>query len=595
MTTETELIAQNPVNRAISKLESGGDVTAKNPNSSASGKYEFTRATFEGVKRNNPGLPDISFEDFGKNADAQELYQQKLLEENVRALNHRGLEVNPTNQYLMHWAGAPKGSALIQANPEDPLGNYFKPDVLAKNRLDPAMSVGDFRKTIDAKMSKALLAKTGANVNSTQSVQPVQPNQPEIIGQQRLDQMRKDNNIVATNQSTVKPGDVAPGNTPAIELTNDHKAQLNQLDQSLKAVQSAPQTGEHNVVAASEIQKGVQDFGPRWGMAFAQALFGDKQGALNSITGGALSAPQLGEALVPNATGDGLRTQQVLINRNARGDIWYTDPATRQPINNIQQITSLSPEGSIGTALNKEQAKNNPNNLATSTYGRQFSSIENAEHTLQQQYVAERAGALPNENALINQITEYNKKFSKALDNGLKDGAVQAAIKTLGAIKNDAEFNTKAQEIATLLSLPKDQYGEFTNFLSRLKTINQRDKEVDYLKRAPNAGIKGEASIEGGARGLKEWLAEREGSHATQMLWNEIYKNNSKSKSLSEIRQDFLSSPEYQGIENYKKIYHSKNSGQKIDLPDGSPVTNFDSNTGKLILQRYNSKTGRVE
>ena len=60
MSTETELIAQDPTNRAIAKLETGGGST-KNPESSASGIYQFIRSTFEGVKKNNPGLPNFKF------------------------------------------------------------------------------------------------------------------------------------------------------------------------------------------------------------------------------------------------------------------------------------------------------------------------------------------------------------------------------------------------------------------------------------------------------------------------------------------------------------------------------------------------------
>ena len=64
MSTETELIAQDPVNRAIATLESNGNYKAKNPLSSASGKYEFTQSNFEGVKKNNPDLPNLSFDEF---------------------------------------------------------------------------------------------------------------------------------------------------------------------------------------------------------------------------------------------------------------------------------------------------------------------------------------------------------------------------------------------------------------------------------------------------------------------------------------------------------------------------------------------------
>jgi len=576
MSTETELIAQDPVNKAIATLESNGNYKAKNLLSSASGKYEFTQSNFEGVKKNNPDLPNLSFEEFKNNPDAQELYQKAFLNENTQSLKRHGLEVTPTNQYIMHWAGAPKGSALLQANDDDQLKHYLSDEVLRKNRLHPDTSVGDFRRTIDDKMTKALGNKVNPQTNQNVvglNQNQVGANQPEVIGQQRLDQMRKDNNII-------------PAVNPASEMSPEHDVQLKAIDNGVTAVKSAPQTGEHNIVAADHLQQGVQEFGPRWGMAFAQALFGDKQGALNSITGGALSAPVVGEAKIKNDDGTE-RVQQIWINKNARGDMWYTDPKTGARLPNGIQVTSLSPEGAISTTAARKQSENNlgqsnPND----------SVLESAYKTIAKNNITDRAGSLPSENILLNSITDRTKQYGGALDNALKNPQTQALIKGLALVKGGAQLENEIQNIATLSGLPPDQIGGFKQYLRDIANITAMDKNSEG-KHAPGAGTAGILDLQGGARGVKHWLAERESGQQAQSVWNDIYGENAKTMIHAQIMKQFQESPEYQGIQNYRKFYHAKVDGVSPNLPDGAPIMNYKN--GQLTLQKYNAKTGRVE
>ena len=576
MSTETELIAQDPVNRAIATLESNGNYKAKNPLSSASGKYEFTQSNFEGVKKNNPDLPNLSFEEFKNNPDAQELYQKAYLNENTQSLKRHGLEVTPTNQYIMHWAGAPKGSALLQANDDDQLKHYLSDEVLRKNSLHPDTSVGEFRRTIDDKMTKALGNKVNPQTNQNVvglNQNQVAANQPEVIGQQRLDQMRKENNII-------------PAVNPASEMSPEHDVQLKAIDNGVTAVKSAPQTGEHNIVAADHLQQGVQEFGPRWGMAFAQALFGDKQGALNSITGGALSAPVVGEAKIKNDDGTE-RVQQIWINKNARGDMWYTDPKTGARLPNGIQVTSLSPEGAIGTTAARKQSEINPGQInptdSVLESGYKINALNN---------ITDRMRSLPSENILLNSITDRTKQYGGALDNALKNPQTQALIKGLALVKGGAQLENEIQNIATLSGLPPDQIGGFKQYLRDIANVTAMDKNSEG-KHAPGAGTAGILDLQGGARGVKHWLAERESGQQAQSVWNEIYGEKAKTTSHAQIIKEFQESPEFQGIQNYRKFYHAKVDGVNPNLPDGAPIMNYKN--GKLTLQKYNAKTGRVE
>ena len=605
MSTETELIAQDPVNRAIATLESNGNYKAKNPLSSASGKYEFTQSNFEGVKKNNPDLPNLSFEEFKNNPDAQELYQKALLNENTQSLKRHGLEVTPTNQYIMHWAGAPKGSALLQANDDDQLKHYLSDEVLRKNRLNPDTSVGEFRRTIDDKMTKALGNKVNPQTN--QNVVGLNQNQiaaipPEVIGQQRLDQIRKENNPqtnqnqVAVNQPEIigqqrldqmrKENNIIPAVNPASEMSPEHDVQLKAIDNGVTAVKSAPQTGEHNIVAADHLQQGVQEFGPRWGMAFAQALFGDKQGALNSITGGALSAPIVGEAKIQNDDGTE-RVQQIWINKNARGDMWYTDPKTGARLSNGIQVTSLSPEGAIRNTAARKQSEIDLNNSkpddSVLESGYKINALNN---------ITDRMRNVPSENSILNSITESTKLYGSALDNALNNPQAKAIIKGLALVKGGDQLEKEIQNIAILSGLPTDQIGGFKQYLRNIANLNEMDKNSEG-KHAPGAGTAGILDLQGGARGVKHWLAERESGQQAQSVWNEIYGAKAKTMDHAQIIKEFQESPEFQGIQNYRKFYHAKVNGENPNLPDGAPIMNYKN--GKLTLQKYNAKTGRVE
>ena len=85
---QVEEIVQDPVNVGIGNIESGGSYAPpKNPYGTASGKYQFIQSTFNGVQRNNPDLPKVSFQEFQQNPDIQEKYQFALRKENQKILN----------------------------------------------------------------------------------------------------------------------------------------------------------------------------------------------------------------------------------------------------------------------------------------------------------------------------------------------------------------------------------------------------------------------------------------------------------------------------------------------------------------------------
>jgi hypothetical protein len=590
MAFNEQQVMNDPVNVGIAGLESGGDYSAKNPESTASGKYQFIEDTFLGVQKNNPDLPKVNFEQFKKNPAVQEQYQAALRQENQSALKKRGLDVSPSNEYIFHWAGAPKGTALLKAPDDAPLGDFFSDNVLKKNRLTANMSVGEFKQSISDKMINAMgkseTAGAGRGVGGPNYAQAEQARLAELAVRARAE-----GNSSASPSSAfpVTPqeakeisGDGTPGSgikAAPQPLTLEQNTQLKELDKiSTKVATLTQGTPEYNVAVADGLKK---NYGPNWGMAVASALFGDKQGALMWVTGGKNSAPQIAEAIVDGAN------QQVWINKNERGDTWFTDPRTGARLPDSISILATTPEGSIATAQARAAAQVSPKGIAN-----KFSGPEAAIHDLAGRVVQERSQQLYTEQTLIKDINIRNKKFANALSNIVRNPNSEFAIKAINSIKGGLIDEAKIKEAATLADIKPEERGDFAQFLRDIATINKSDSALTG-KHAPGSGGHGVLDLEGGSQGINQWIAKRSGSYAAQDAWNRYYDQYKGEKSVQQITNDFAQSDTYIGIKNYEKLLNAKMAGKPANIPNDAPIADYRG--GVLKIFKYNSKTGKAE
>lgn len=581
------------ISEAIAVPESGGNYNARNPESTASGKYQFIRSTFEGVKKNNPDLPNVSWEQFQKDPSAQESYQQALLTENTNALKKQGLEVTPANQYIMHWLGSPKASALLKGKDDQILGDFLSQNVLQKNRLTPDTTLSSFKQTVSDKMNSALAKRQpSATQQATAPTQTqadiamvalnAQKQQKGLLEKTAYTPLEPTGNVTSEEAQQVSGVGLGSGLklSPA-PLTVESSKALDFLQESTDRIRKLTQGGpEKNVLVADLMQEGMKEHGPNWGMAFASALFGDKQGALNWITGGAESRPQIAEGLVNGVP------QQVWIKSNARGDTWYLDPKTGKRLPDNTQITATTPEGAIATGQAGRAIK------ATGRSG-QFTLPETNAHEAVGGLVQERASNLPTEQRLLTDINSRNRQFKDALNNALRNPQSETALKIINSIKGGIVDENKIKEAATLVNIPPEQRGEFAQFLRDIVAINKND-EQHIGKHGPGAGAHGALDLEGGAKGIDQWLANRTTSYGFQQAWNNFYDQNKETKTVPQIINDFKSSDTYRGIENYRSIFRDKLAGKKPSLKDGDPVVDFDR-SGKQVMKRFNAQTGKAE
>lgn len=567
---DEERIAADPVNVGIGSIESGGSYEAANPESSARGKYQFIRSTFEGVQKNNPDLPKISWDEFQKSPDAQEKYQAALRSENQNALKKRGLDVTPSNEYIMHWAGAPKGAALLKAGNDQTLSEFFSPEVLKKNRLSGDMSVGEFKTSIsDKMMSKMGKGTAGAGRGGQGGPTSEQLGVPKITSEGVVSPAEAEAVSSGTGFAPVQP-----------KLTLEQNNQLKELEKLTEKIANIPQgTPEHNIAVAEGLKK---QYGPNWTNAFISALFGNKDQALTWITGGKNHAPQIGEGIVNGVN------RQVWINRNDRGDVWYTDPSSgaRLPDNTV--ITVTTPEGSITTSQARSAAQ-----VAPGAPGAKFSYAETEAHKGVGALVSERSQGLYTEGSLLSDINSGTKKFSNALNNAIRGPNAEAFVRAINSIKGGLVDEARLKEAATLAGIDPADRGEFQQFLRNIASINKLDSSLTG-KHAPGAGAHGVLDIEGGSKGIQQWLANRSSSYALQDAWNNYYEQNKNNKTVQQITNEFRQTDTYVGIQNYKKLMLAKMSGKSADLVDGDPVVDYGRN-GKLVMKKYNAKTGKAE
>ncbi|MBE7199230.1 MAG: hypothetical protein INR70_15720 [Parafilimonas terrae] len=121
--------------RTVSGIESGGDDAAKNPNSTATGRYQFTQDTWNGLARERP---DLGLTPNGRtDPDQQERAMQAFTAKNADILSKAGIPLTPGHLYLSHFLGPAGGPRFITgavSNPDAPATDFVTPGAAAANR-----------------------------------------------------------------------------------------------------------------------------------------------------------------------------------------------------------------------------------------------------------------------------------------------------------------------------------------------------------------------------------------------------------------------------------------------------------------------------
>ncbi|CAO4183380.1 hypothetical protein [Methylorubrum aminovorans] len=115
--------------------ESGGNDLARNPSSTATGRYQFTEGTWNGLARK---YPNLGLTPNGRTDPAQqERAMQAFTRDNAQALTAAGIPINPQTLYGAHFLGASGFTSFARGaanNPGAPAINFVGSDAARANR-----------------------------------------------------------------------------------------------------------------------------------------------------------------------------------------------------------------------------------------------------------------------------------------------------------------------------------------------------------------------------------------------------------------------------------------------------------------------------
>lgn len=169
----TDLIAQHFLDY-MRRAESGGDANATNPNSSATGAYQFTNPTWTALMRQHPNLGLTA--DGRTDPQQSEVAAKQLATDNLAYMLAHGVQ-NPTEgqAYLAHFAGAPTATNLVQADPNTPISQIMSPQQIAANPFLRNMTAGQVQDWAAQKMGGAGAPPTQAQQTQASISAPQQP------------------------------------------------------------------------------------------------------------------------------------------------------------------------------------------------------------------------------------------------------------------------------------------------------------------------------------------------------------------------------------------------------------------------------------
>lgn len=146
--------------RKISKIESGDNPKAKNPHSTASGRFQFIKSTWEGLGYN---WKDVF------NDSLQWEAIKKFTAQNAKSLAQAGCAINHATLYGSHFLGVAGFLKIMRATPTAPIESVTTPGQRKANPTILKGTVKDFtdwleKKTGDDYRKRYDVAATGGEL-----------------------------------------------------------------------------------------------------------------------------------------------------------------------------------------------------------------------------------------------------------------------------------------------------------------------------------------------------------------------------------------------------------------------------------------------
>ncbi len=139
-----------PYTSRVRARESASDDSARNPLSSATGRYQFTEGTWADLRKRHAGL---GLTPEGRTDPAQqERAMQVFTDENKAVLGRQGIEGTDANLYAAHFLGSGDAPKVLTADDATPLANIVQPATMQSNPHLAGMTAGDFKRWTQTQM-----------------------------------------------------------------------------------------------------------------------------------------------------------------------------------------------------------------------------------------------------------------------------------------------------------------------------------------------------------------------------------------------------------------------------------------------------------
>lgn len=142
----------------ITRVESGGDPYAKNPNSSATGAAQFIESTWlDMMAKHRPDIQGTPQELLALRNDPQLSREMTAAyaADNGLILKNAGFDANPGNTYLAHFAGPQGAVKVLSADPNTPVSQILGEAAMKSNKFLQGMTAGDLQAWASRKMGGA--------------------------------------------------------------------------------------------------------------------------------------------------------------------------------------------------------------------------------------------------------------------------------------------------------------------------------------------------------------------------------------------------------------------------------------------------------